>query len=310
MIDLASESTAVLTPGRRRTRLARERRPWPIRFVRALTITALVGLSTLIFSWAIIGGRWFIVETPSMGTAAPVGTLLWVRPIAFHSIHVGSFIVFHPPHSIETFSHRVYAVNANGTLLTKGDINGAPDPWQLRASNVIGQVSMRWWDVGWLVWAAPILVVGTLALWMLVTKFTLAKYRLPVVTVGASLLVAGSIYALKPLVRAVRMSFVPVTHGARATYVSTGLLPLHLATRGGKYVDLKDGVVGSLLVTTADRFGRYTVHLSPHLSVWFWVTLVLIGFLPVLYVVVIGQTPSDSAESRHRRSYASDDLDT
>jgi signal peptidase I len=269
-------------------------------------MAVLLGLTTLIFFWAITGGRWFIVETPSMGTAAPVGTLLWVEPVAYQSIHAGDFIVFHPPDSTQTFSHRVYAVNANGTLTTKGDINGAPDPWQLHASNVIGEVSMRWWDMGWLVWAAPILVVGTLALWMLVTKFTLAKYRVPVATVGASLLVAASIYTLKPLVRAVRIAFVPVAHGARATYVSTGLLPLHLASRGSGYVDLKDGVVGSLLVTTANRFGQYTVHLSPHLGIWFWVALVLIGFVPVLYVLVVGQTPSDTADGRHHVSNAID----
>jgi hypothetical protein len=241
-----------------------------------------------------------------MGTAAPVGTLLWVRPIAYDSIRAGDFVVFHPPDSSQTFSHRVFAVNADGTLTTKGDINGSPDAWRLRASNVIGEVSMRWWDVGWLVWAAPILVVGSLALWMLVAKFTAEKYRVPVATVGASLVIAGSIYALKPLVRAVRMSFVPVAHGARATYVSTGLLRLHLATGDSRYVDLHDGVVGSLLVKSVNRFGRYTVHLSPHLSMWFWATLVLIGFMPVLYVLIVGQTPSHSAHGRQLHSSADD----
>ncbi len=259
-------------------------------------MTLLLGLTALIFFWAITGGRWFIVETPSMGTAAPVGTLLWVEPVAYHSIHVGEFIVFHPPDSSQTFSHRVYAVNANGTLTTKGDINGAPDPWRLRASNVIGRVSMRWWDAGWLVWAAPVLVGGTLLLWMLVAKFTRPKYRVPVATVGASLLLAGSLFVTKPLVRAVRLSFVPAARGARATYVSTGLLPLHLATAAGKYVDLRDGVVGSLLVTSTDRFGSYTVHLSPHLSVWFWLAIVLLGFLPAFYILIVGQSPSESTD--------------
>ena len=264
------------------------RHSWPTRFALSLVLALLLGLTSLVFAWALTGGRWFVVETPSMGTAAPVGTLLWVRPVAFKDIQAGDFIVFHPPHSSQTFSHRVYKVNADGTLTTKGDINGAPDPWRLRASNVIGTVSMRWWDAGWLVWAAPILVGGALVLWMLVTKFTAPKYRIPVTTVGASVLVALPIYTLKPLVRAVKISFMPIVHGARATYISTGLLPLHLATRSGKYVDLKDGVEGSLVVTSANRFGRYTVRLSPHLSVWFWASLVFIGFLPVLYVLTFG----------------------
>lgn len=237
-----------------------------------------------------------------MGTAAPVGTLLWIKPIPYHRIHVGDFIVFHPPHSSQTFSHRVYAVNANGTLTTKGDINGAPDPWRLRASNVLGQVAMRWWDVGWLVWAAPILIGGTLVLLMLTTRFTQPRYRVPLVTVGASLLLGASIYSVKPLVRAVKIAFVPFAHGARATYVSTGLLPLHLASGKDRFVVLKDGVVGSLRVTRRGRYGRYTVHLAPHLGVWFWASLVVICFVPAVYVLIVGQPPSDGVDAAPQRA--------
>ena len=269
---------------------------WPLKITLTLVVAVLLGCATFIGYWAGSGGRWFIVESPSMGTAAPVGTLLWVKPVPYHSLHAGDFIVFHPPGSSQTFSHRVYAVNANGTVTTKGDINGAPDPWQLHASNVVGQVSMRWWDMGWLVRAAPILVIGALALWVLVTKFTPPKYRLPLTTVGAALLIAGSSYILKPLVRAVKISFVPVAHGARATYVSTGLLPLHLSMRGGKYVDLNDGTVGSLLVTKVDRYGHYPVALTPHLSIWFWVVLVLISFLPVFYSLIVGLPSGENTD--------------
>ncbi len=45
--------------------------------------------------WFATGGRWLIVETPSMGRSAPVGTLLWVEPV--HDLHVGDVISFHPP---------------------------------------------------------------------------------------------------------------------------------------------------------------------------------------------------------------------
>lgn len=257
-------------------------------------VAVFLGCTAFVGYWVVSGGRWFIVETPSMGTAAPVGTLLWVKPVPYHSVHAGDFIVFHPPGSSETFSHRVYAVNANGTLTTKGDLNGTPDPWRLHASNVVGQVSMLWRDMGWLVRAAPILIIGAPALWVLVTRFTPLKYRLSLMTIGTALLITGSSYILKPLVRAVTISFVPVAHGVRVTYVSTGLLPLHLSTRGGKYVDLKDGTVGSLLVTKVDRYGRYTVHLTPHLSIWFWVILVLIGFLPVFYTLIVGLPPGEN----------------
>jgi hypothetical protein len=47
--------------------------------------------------WRAEGGRWERVESPSMGTVAPVGTLLWVKPADFAALRPGDFISFRPP---------------------------------------------------------------------------------------------------------------------------------------------------------------------------------------------------------------------
>ncbi len=223
-----------------------------------------------------------------MGTAAPVGTLLWVKPVPFDSIRVGDFITFRPPNSQHTYSHRVHAVNADGTLTTKGDINSTSDPWRLHASDVIGNVIMRWWGMGWLVKAAPLLITGGLALWVLVWRFTVPRWKPPTVIMGVALILSLAIFTYRPLVGAEAISFVPVEQGARATYVSTGLLPIRLQALQGGHVDLHDGQVGSVLSTHADADGRYRVTMAPNIAWWWWLVLVLVCFIPALWTLVFG----------------------
>jgi len=67
-----------------------------------------------------------MVTTPSMGPAAPVGTLILTRPVRIGDTRVGDIIAFHPPtEPRETFTHRVVTVDPDGGLRTRGDINGA-----------------------------------------------------------------------------------------------------------------------------------------------------------------------------------------
>jgi len=243
-------------------------------------------------AWRITGGHWERVQTPSMGTVAPVGTLLWVQPVEFSSLQVGDFITFHPPgHRDLTYSHRVFSLNVDGTVTTKGVLT-APDPWRLTSRDVVGKVAARWWAVGWVVQAAPLLVIGGLLLWLLCWKAVAQAQRLPVAIVGTSVLLCLVIVIYRPLVRAEQLSFAPTAQGARAEYVSTGLLPLHLQAVHGGGVDLRDGQVGSVLATRADSSGRYLVHLHPHLPLSWWITLALGCFLPALWTLIVGLPPS------------------
>jgi hypothetical protein len=182
----------------------------------------------------------------------------------FASIEPGQIITFHPPtEATTTYSHRVVARNSDGTITTKGDINGAPDAWHLTKSDVVGRVQARWWGIGWLVKALPILLIGGAVLWLLTRFFTTPRWRLPARIMGVAGLVTLAVYVVKPLARATLISFVPLDNGARATYVATGLLPMRLSAPHDGHVDLWPGHVGSIVSTHANANGRFSVQVTP-----------------------------------------------
>lgn len=239
-------------------------------------------------AWRLQGGRWERVETPSMGTAAPVNSLLWVEPADFSSLGVGDFITFHPPGRPDlTYSHRVAVVHEDGTLGTKGEISAA-DPWRLSRQDVVGKVVMTWKGVGWLVVAAPVLIVGGLAVWLLAWRTRGGRWRLPVVVVGTALVLSVAITVYRPLVGVDQLGFRAIEAGARGTYVSTGLLPVRVQAHRGAHVDLTDGEVGTVVVDRPDRDGRYRIDLDPHVPMWWWVLLVGSCFLPAVWTLVVG----------------------
>jgi hypothetical protein len=245
-------------------------------------ITVLVGFVAFCALWRAQGGRWERVETPSMGTVAPVGTLLWVKPVAFDRLRVGDFVSFHPPgRPGVTYSHRVYAVHADGTLSTKGVIP-APDPWRLTRADVIGRVQMRWWGVGWLIAAAPILLGGPVLV-LTVRALVGADWKLPVAVLLGSLVITVAIVVHRPLLNAQQLSFAPArTGGADATYVGTGLLPVRLSAHEGESVVMRDGQVGRVHVAVADSGHRFRIELAPAVPWWLWGGLVLGCFVPAL----------------------------
>ena len=260
---------------------------------RVLRLTHWVMVATVITcvvaagAWRLTGGRWERVETPSMGTVAPVNTLLWVEPVRFGDLRVGDIITFHPPGDPSvTYSHRVAVVHEDGSVGTTGEIS-APDPWRLGPADVVGRVVMRWQGVGWLVVAAPILLVGV-AVVLLLRRLSATSWRLPVTIIGVSLVLSVAIVVHRPFVQAEKLGFAAAPGGARASYVSTGLLPLRLRAHDGPYVDLRDGQVGSVLVTRKDSTGRYGVTLHPHIPLWWWLLLVGGCFVPALWAAVVG----------------------
>ncbi len=260
-----------------------------------LVVLATVGLLAFAGYWAASGGRWFVVETPSMGTAAPVGTLLWVEPVDAHRLHVGEFVTFRPPGSSTTYSHRIYRVHSDGTYSTKGQIT-TPDPWRITAADVVGRVDMRWWGMGWVVKAVPLLLGGGLVLWLAVTRLTAPRWKLPVVVIGTAVLASAVLVVYRPLTRVVLLSLAP-GDGGHATFVSTGLLPMRLRTTGGHFADLRTGQVRTVSGSQTDT-GALAVHLHPHVSWWFWAVLVTACFVPALWATFVG-TRRDGP-GRHR----------
>jgi hypothetical protein len=277
---------------------------------RVLAWTALLGVvALLLFSlwWRVEGGRWMRVETPSMGTRAPVGTLLWVRPAPFDTLQPGDFITFHPPGRPDlTYSHLVHARNADGTLTTKGVIP-AVDPWRIGPSDVIGTVRMQWWGAGWLVAAGPMLLAGG-CLVMAVRAVVSKRWKAPVALVLGSVVLVATVLWWRPLLGADRLAVAPdASGGVTVTYVGTGLLPVRVSAEGGGTVVLSDGEVGSVETApgSADRLNL--IRLGPAITWWWWVLLVAVCFVPALARLVTGgrrASPAAEVGSRppcHRR---------
>ncbi len=65
---------------------------WRAAAAAAVLLVVLAGCG-----WWATGGRWMIVATPSMGQAAPVGTVVFTRPVDITHIALGQVISFHPP---------------------------------------------------------------------------------------------------------------------------------------------------------------------------------------------------------------------
>ena len=252
------------------------------RVVRIVAGVVVLGFLALCVGWRLEGGRWERVETPSMGTVAPVGTLLWVEPVDFDSLRPGDFVTFRPPGSSGgTYSHRVLARSGDGTITTQGVLS-APDPWHLTAEDVVGKVRMRWWGVGRLVQAAPLLLLGGLLV-VLAVRLARPRSKAPVAVVLGAVVLAIAISWLRPLVNAEQLSFAPAPGGgADATYVGTGLLPIRLTADGGASVVMRDGEVGRVHVAQSDAAGRLRVTLSPAVPWWWWAVLVGLCFVPAV----------------------------
>jgi hypothetical protein len=264
---------------------------------RWLILGAALGFVVFAAAWRIDGGTWVHVETPSMGEVAPVGSLLWVKPVDFEALAPGDFITFHPPgQGSVTYSHRVLRRTPEGRLLTKGVIPG-PDPWRLNSADVVGKVRMNWWGAGWLVVAAPVLIIGFLVVGAAIATAR-QPWKAPVALVLGSLVLAVALVAFHPLVGAEKLAFAPAAGGgADATYVGTGLLPVRLHAHGDSVV-LHDGEVGSVHVDQTDHDGRLRVRLEPAIPMVWWLVLVLPCFLPALVSPATGRRPRPD-EARH-----------
>lgn len=247
-----------------------------------LVLVCLLGLLVFAGVWRLQGGRIERVETPSMGTRAPVGSLLWIKPADADHLQQGDFVTFHPPDQPDTtFSHLVRTVHQDGTVTTGGVISGE-DPWRLHPRQIMGTVQMVWPVAGWAVKMAPILLGGLLLLAVAISRLA-RHWRAPAALVGVSLVLAAVILVYRPLLQAERVAFKPVDDGAQATYVGTGLMPVRLAAEPhGDEVVLGNGEVGSVHVADTDERDRYVVRLSPAVPLGFWVALVAACFIPAI----------------------------
>jgi signal peptidase len=108
--------------------------PRPFSVVVALVLlgsAAALGL----YETGSIPYRVYVVHTGSMSPAIPPESAVIVKEGEYH---VGGVISFTEHGAV--VSHRLVAINPDGTITTKGDANRTADPWRVPVSNVIGGV--------------------------------------------------------------------------------------------------------------------------------------------------------------------------
>lgn len=111
-----------------------------VKSVAQATLFAFLLASAVFFAALAIGphtGRYrtLTVLTGSMRPSAPPGSVVVVTPIPLSQVRPGMVLTYQIPvldHRVVT--HRVVTVKDQGTthptITTKGDANGAPDPWE------------------------------------------------------------------------------------------------------------------------------------------------------------------------------------
>lgn len=264
---------------------------------RRLEFTAswlVAGLATILFAAAILflsaGGRWFVVETPSMGEAAPVGTLVLDMPTDIRSLEVGEIVSFQVPANPDvTYTHRIVDIDPDGAIHTKGDVNGAVDPWALTQDNLIGTPMLLVPHLGWLFRAAPILLIGTMLIWLLTSPFTDRVTRSALRVAGASLTVSYAAFILKPFVNVTTISNTATPTAVHATVVSSGIFPVRIDAHGGTSVHLVDGEVGRITINELTRHGQYQLTSNIDLHPIGWALLIGACLIPLIWCLAIGR---------------------
>jgi signal peptidase I len=252
----------------------------------AVGLLLLTGIATAL-AFRLLGGSWFIVQTPSMGETAPVGSLVLAQPVGAGDLHVGDIVSFTPPTVPgQVYTHRIVGI-ANGAITTRGDANAGPDGWRLAPRDVVGRVGAVLPGVGWAVRALPLLAAGC-ALVELATRLLRSRsLRAGIRLAGFPLVVAGVTTWLHPFVGTALLTAASSAGGTDAVVVSTGLLPIRVQAHGGGFVDLTAGRVGRLHIDAASSGGHYLITSAAHLPVWGWAVLVAACSAPLVCGVVL-----------------------
>lgn len=270
----------------------------PTALLAAFIALAVIGLASAA-SWRATGGRWAIIETPSMGRAITVGSLVLVRPAHLGRLRVGDVVTYRPPGVDALYTHRVVSVQPDGRLRVQGDLNGSPDPFPVSQDMLVGQVVDHWRGLGWLLRALPTVLLALVVLAAVTHLYVPLRWRSSMRVVGSCLVLGATALLLRPFVHPVLITTTRGADGAatdtlQATVVSTGLLPTRVTGAYGRHVDLVSGQVASIPVLPGTRGGPMMINGSAHLTGWWLVGVAAVCLLPLLWTLVVGLAPDET----------------
>lgn len=257
----------------------------------SLVVGVVVVLAVLLAIGAAmaLGLRGFDVRSPSMGQAAPVGSAVVTVPPGTTPLRAGDVITFRPDTSVATtYTHRITAVTAAG-ITTRGDGNGADDPWLLDRSAVVGRVVAVLPGLGWVARGLPWVVAGAALVWFATGFLARGEVRTALRVLGTSLSIAVVAAVLRPFVAVQVVTTAVRPDGPVARIVSTGLLPVRAAVPDGGATHLVSGQ-SAVLAVPSGTAGRFLLGASLDLSPTGWVLLGVVCALPVAVALVVGRT--------------------
>lgn len=247
----------------------------------AVAAASVLAMAVLCGAW-LQGWRWFDVATPSMGTAAPVGSLVVTEPTRAADLKVGEIIVFSNPAG-KRYSHRVVGVEP--AVSTKGDLNGAVDPWPVTDANLVGRAATVVVNGGFVLRGVPWLVGGLLLVQLLVLVVqprwrSYARFLLTILVLDLVLIV------VHPLVGVEAITYRDAPDGVEAYVVSTGIVPVSVAGQGGDRIVLAQGEAGSVVSQLVDGKARFFPALD--LSWPWWLFALLVILAPLVWSLTVG----------------------
>ncbi len=263
----------------------------------AMTLSMVAVLLLVLLGLGILhrGGRFFVVSTPSMGGALPVGSLAITMPAS--KIVNGEVIAFRPPTQPGTvFTHRVVSGNPVEGWKTRGDLNSSNDPWLIRPRDVIGVVRMDLVDIGWLMRFVPFLGIGALlagCLYLILNR----RHRHLSVVVGMTGAVALYMYLFHPLLDATVMTYVDKGGIARAAVINWGILAAKFSVNGGMSKIIQPGTVG-VITGGVQNHGSIYIFSRACLSTWQWVIMISLCIWPIGFLMI-----PEPPQAKHTYSY-------
>jgi len=126
-----------------------------------LLVVGVLALGTFgVIVSGVLPYRVYVVHTGSMSPTIPSTSAVIVQ---LNDYEIGQPISFYEQGAVIT--HRLIAINANGTIDTKGDANATEDPWHVSTSAIIGGVVASPAHLGyWLMYLKNPLGLGSILL--------------------------------------------------------------------------------------------------------------------------------------------------
>jgi signal peptidase I len=280
-------------------------RPTQGRLRKIASATLLVLLFAMALSWGgwlLSGGHLFWVGSPSMGSVAPLGTLVVTEPLRLdEALHVGQIIVFRPATGNAVVVHRIFGVLPHSRFETKGDLNSIPDPWRVSRSQIIGTPVLLVPAIGWIYKLAPWLIGGAVILLIAATQVT-HRARRWIATVGPSLLVALPVLHYRVLVNGEMLTTARSGKETIARLVDTGILPARFRM-GALSVHSSPGEPAVMHIPATPNAHPTPIGIAVALPWWGWLLLAAVCLTPFVNSWLYGNSepvPSHSKRNTKR----------